>query len=627
MNPTAVTDEPLFAENDHTRLNRIGLRVRTILLTGILTLELILFTVFALVFKPQMHVTLLAGALFFLLCGWVTAVFLARRICRPIDDLVASVRAISNGDYDRPIKIHSYEEMAYLGAETALMQERLKEQFDILANTNEQLMISNQRLESEIAEREKKEAQIRYLAFYDSMTHLPNREFLKIQLEHKLTEAKRAQQMIAILFLDLDHFKRINDTLGHKTGDELLCAVARRLTKSVNEAGDIAANNSDFSNKKLIAANSDHTVARLGGDEFVVVLDDLQTEFDAIAAAQNISRLLARPFELGEWQVFVTSSIGISRYPADGEDAETLLKHADLAMYHAKELGRHQYQLYTSSMDADIQERLALETSLRDSLKQKRFMVFFQPKADARTGQIVGAEALLRWVHPEKGVISPGKFIPIAEETGLIIALGEWVLRTACEQCKAWQASGLAPLRVSVNMSVAQFRQKDLLQTVTAALADSGLSPEYLELELTESLLMENLDSTIALLNELKSIGLQLSIDDFGTGYSSLNYLKQLPIDTLKIDRSFVHDIETSPDDANIVTATIALGHKLRLKVIAEGVEKRSQLKLLREHECDEIQGYLLSRPLPAGEFKRYLQLNQNRIAVLDMPVKIAKLL
>lgn len=459
----------------------------------------------------------------------------------------------------------------------------------------------------DITERKHAIERMHYLAYYDNVTTLPNRALLVELLNQWIRQAKRYNRTVAVLFLDLDHFKRINDTLGHKAGDELLRGVARRLSDSVRDS-DVVMRHVEGPPTQLPTWQSNNTVARLGGDEFVVVLTNLSCLEDASIVARRINDRLSRPFSVEETEVVVSSSIGISAYPTDGDNVEDLIKHADLAMYHAKAKGRNGYQFFTSSMNAYVQDRLSIENHLRESLGCNHFILYYQPKVNTRTGQIVGMEALIRWRHPERGFVSPATFISIAEETGLIIPLGEWVLRRACAQAKAWQQAGLPPLRVSVNLSVAQFKHAELQNTVIDALADAKLKPEYLELELTESLLMENLDTSVAQLEELKAIGVYLSIDDFGTGYSSLSYLKRFPIDALKIDRSFIQDIATDASDATIVTATINLGHNLGHKVIAEGVETQAQLEFLRMLQCDEIQGYLLSKPLPPKQFFEYVQ-------------------
>ena len=445
-----------------------------------------------------------------------------------------------------------------------------------------------------------REQQIRQLAFYDKVTGLPNRTLLEEFLSRELLKAKREQCTLAVLFLDLDHFKRINDTLGHKAGDELLREVGNRLISCVRRYDYVAAES-----KGIYDDASGISVARLGGDEFVIVLNDMRQAEDAGMIARRIIKALAQPVFIGNNEVYVAASIGISNYPLDGSEATILLKNADAAMYHAKSRGRNSYQFYTAAINAQLKERLSMENHLRSSVEQGQFTLCYQPKVELKTGRIVGMEALVRWQHPNGEYIPPTKFIPVAEDTGLIVPLGEWVLRTACEQVKAWQQCGLPPLRVSVNLSAVQFQQKDLPRIVAKVLKESGLAPQYLELELTESLLMDNIVSEQ--LHELSRLNIYLSIDDFGKGYSSLSYLKRFPLDALKIDRSFIDDIETDASDAAIVEATIALGHKIGLKLVAEGVEDVFQLEFLGAQGCDEIQGYLVSKPLSAEQFADYI--------------------
>ena len=446
----------------------------------------------------------------------------------------------------------------------------------------------------DITERKNAEKRIRYLAHYDSVTGLPNRAYLKELLSQWIKRSQRYKQVVAVLFLDLDHFKRINDSLGHSFGDELLRQVADRLTDCVRASDYVSIESNNFTG---------NSVARLGGDEFVIVLGDIIKLQDASIVAKRILHTFSRPFDLGSSQVVVTPSIGISGFPDDGTDVESLLKHADVAMYHAKNKGRNSYQFYSASMNAFMQERLSLEGQLRESIKAGHFQLYYQPKIATRSGAIVGMETLLRWNHPELGFISPAKFIPVAEETGLIVPLGEWVLRTACEQVREWQCMGLPPLKLAVNLSVAQFRQKNLIRNIKRILYETGLDPQFIELELTESMLMENVDASIAQLNELKNLGISLSIDDFGTGYSSLSYLKRFPIEALKIDQSFIREVTFNSNDAAIVNATIALGHKLGLTVVAEGVETLEQVHFLQAESCDQLQGYFYSKPLPEKEF------------------------
>jgi diguanylate cyclase (GGDEF)-like protein len=425
-----------------------------------------------------------------------------------------------------------------------------------------------------------------FLAHYDPLTKLPNRVLLRDRLVVSLAQAHAGSRMIAVLFIDLDRFKNINDTLGHDCGDLLLKEVAKRLCDCIT-LGD--------------------TVARQGGDEFTVILASPANMQEIAETAQEILNQLAQPFMLGEHELFITTSIGISVFPSDGDSIETLVKHADMAMYRAKELGRDNYQFYHQTMNDKSIERLVMENSLRRALEREEFLLHYQPRIDIATGKIAGMEALVRWLHPELGLVPPGQFIPMAEETGLIVPIGEWVLRTACAQNKAWQEAGLPPMRIGVNLSARQFQKKDLVDTIARILEETKLPPQYLELEITETIAMHHADQTIERLQELKEIGVHISIDDFGTGYSSLNYLKRFPVDTLKIDKSFIRDIGLNANDETIVSAVIALAHSFQLKTIAEGVETPTQFSFLQEMKCDQIQGYLFSPPVPTHEFEKLL--------------------
>ncbi len=450
----------------------------------------------------------------------------------------------------------------------------------------------------DITERRAAEERIRHLAYYDSLTGLPNREYFKEHLERALDRCARNEGLVVILFLDLDDFKRINDSLGHTVGDMLLEEVADRLLRSVRASDYIARGE---------AVKEESSVARLGGDEFTVLLEVSRVE-DAAIVAQRILDSLIESVTLAGYEVFVTTSIGISIYPYDGKDLDTLLKNADTAMYAAKQAGKSTYKFYSIAMSSWGAKRLSLESKLRKALEKDELLLYYQPQLQVASGQVVGMEALLRWRNPELGLVSPGDFIPLAEDTGMIISIGEWVLHTACAQHKVWQDAGYHGMRVAVNLSAMQFRQSGLAQVIDAALKQSDLAPEFLELELTESIIMHSARESIATLHELKAMGLTLSVDDFGTGYSSLSYLKQFPLDSLKIDRSFIEDLVNQPDDAAITTAIIAMAHSLNLQVVAEGVTSEQQLDFLRHLNCEMVQGFLFSKPLPAEEFMRYLQ-------------------
>ncbi len=445
----------------------------------------------------------------------------------------------------------------------------------------------NQALEQEISGRKFYQQRLEFQANYDTLTHLPNRNLLSDRLAHAIARAGRNEFTFAVLFLDLDRFKTVNDGLGHPIGDHLLRAVATRLKSCVRD---------------------EDTVARLGGDEFVIVLEYLPRPELAGTVAGHVLKALQPAFKVEGYEFFVTASVGISLFPKDGEDVESLLKNADTAMYHAKERGRANYQFYAEDMNARSVERLVLENNLRYALERDELEIYYQPQADLKSRKLIGLEALLRWNHPQLGMVSPADFIPLAEETGLIVPMGEWVLRTVCVQLKDWLNQGLPHISISVNLSPRQFIQANLPELIAGILNETDLNPTHLELEITEGLLMQDVESAIETLRILKQMQLQLSIDDFGTGYSSLSYLKRFPLDRLKIDKSFVQDITTDPDDAAIALAVISMAHSLRLKVIAEGVETEGQLDFLRRQDCDEIQGYYLSRPLPAAEITTWLR-------------------
>lgn len=432
----------------------------------------------------------------------------------------------------------------------------------------------------DITERKESMERLNHLVNHDTLTTLPNRTLFSDRLNQALAGAHRRKRIVAILCLDLDRFKNINDTLGHAMGDLLLQTVAGRLMDCVRE---------------------DDTVARLGGDEFVFLLDEISRPEDVGKIAKKILESFSEPMLLKGHELFITTSIGISLYPSDGETSEALLKNADTAMYRAKEQGRNNYQLFAAEMNVKTVEYLNLETHLRYALELKELTLCYQPMIASETGRLTGMEVLLRWNHSELGVIPPSEFIPIAEETGLIGQIGLWVLQTACAQNKAWQRAGFAPFRVSVNLSARQFDNKTLSEKVRHVLEETELDPIYLGLELTEGIIMKNPEVAIETLRAFQSLGIEISIDDFGTGYSSLNYLKRFPVNTLKIDKSFVQDISNDPDDAAIIKAVIAMGHSLNLKIVAEGVETVAQLDFLRTMQCDFIQGYLFSRPLSSA--------------------------
>ena len=443
---------------------------------------------------------------------------------------------------------------------------------------------------SDISALKESEARFEHLAHHDPLTGLPNRLLLNARMEHAAVRAHRTKSRFAVLFLDLDRFKTVNDSFGHPVGDQLLQEVARRLTDCVR---------------------ADDTVARLGGDEFTILIEDLLDPGSAVQTAAKILDALAAPFELDGLEVFSSCSVGIALFPDDGRDATTLLRNADSAMYRAKEEGPKSFHLYTTDLSEMARQRLEIETGLRRALERDEFVLHYQPQVSLSDDRVIGAEALIRWQHPKKGLIPPNRFIHVAEETGQIEAIGEWVLKAACSENRKWQDAGLPPIRVAVNVSGLQITHTPLEEVVRETLEFSGLDARYLELEITESVVMDQAEVSARTLDALKKLDVSLAIDDFGAGYSSLSYLKRFPIDRLKIDQSFILDIISSTHDQAIAQAVIALGHSLQLTVIAEGVETTEQLESLRAQGCDEVQGYLFSHPLPAGEFAEFLAKHQ----------------
>jgi diguanylate cyclase (GGDEF)-like protein/PAS domain S-box-containing protein len=439
----------------------------------------------------------------------------------------------------------------------------------------------------DITVRKQKLETILHMAYYDSLTGLPNRYFFLELLQNALTQAQRHGRMLAVLFLDLDRFKNINDRLGHHIGDQLLEATAQRLKECCSREGDI--------------------VARRGGDEFTVLLPELKNIHGSIRVAQRIIGAFAQRFILPGHELSISASIGISVFPQDGCDPETLIKNADSAMYSAKEDGRDRYCLFKPVADSHDFGREPLETSLQNALERGEFLLHYQPKINIKTGQISSIEALARWLHPEFGMLPPTQFIPMAEESGLIVPLGEWVLRTACAQNKAWQDAGYPPMRIAVNFSPKQFQLLNLAEIVEKVLADTHLEPCWLELEVTENIMLRNEEAAVETLNKLSRLGVQISIDDFGTGYSTFSYIKKIPINTLKIDRSFISDISSNLNDEAIAKAVIAMAKNLNMNVIAEGVETEDQRKILESMNCPEMQGFFFSRPLPADELSNFL--------------------
>ncbi len=443
----------------------------------------------------------------------------------------------------------------------------------------------------DITERKTAEQQIEFQAYHDSLTGLANRRLFQEHLTLALALAQRRSRLIAVLFLDLDHFKVVNDSLGHSVGDELLKIVGARLKSAVRE-GD--------------------TVARVGGDEFTIVLQDLQHKDDAVIVAEKVLRTIAEPVDVSGRRLYVTTSIGITTFPDDGDDAETLIKNADNAMYRAKAEGRNTFHMSTQELNRSMQERMTIESGLHQAMERNEFELYYQPQIDIRSMRVVGMEALLRWRHPQRGIVAPADFIGVAEDRGFIVLIGDWVLRTACKHTRSITAGTPdRDFRVAVNISARQFRDQTLVQRVESALGESGLEPGRLELEITESVAMENVELTLSVLTQLRRLGIRIGLDDFGTGHSSLSYLKRFPLDSLKIDRTFVDDLPDRFEDAAIVRAVIQLAQGLNLRVVAEGVERPEQLAFLRENDCQEVQGYYFGQPLQAAEFERLFALDE----------------
>jgi diguanylate cyclase (GGDEF)-like protein len=444
----------------------------------------------------------------------------------------------------------------------------------------------------DLSERKRAEQQIEYQAYHDSLTGLANRRLFQEHLTLAISLAVRKRRPVAVLFLDLDHFKVVNDSLGHTVGDTLLREIATRLRSSIRE-GDV--------------------VARIGGDEFTIVLQELEKKEDAAAMAQRVLRIIAEPMEVDGQRLYITASIGITIYPDDGEDPETLLKNADNAMYRAKAVGRNTYEMSTQELSRSMQERLTLENGLHQAMEKNEFEVYYQPQIDIRSMKIIGMEALLRWRHPERGLMLPGSFLSVAEERGFIVMIGDWVLRTALHQAKIFSDMGFPDFRVAVNLSARQFRELALVEGIESAVKESRVDPHSLELEITESVAMQNVELTFKQLTQLRKSGITIAIDDFGIGHSSLSYLKKFPIDALKIDRNFVEDLPERMEDAAIVRSVIELAQGLNLRVVAEGVETKPQFEFLKKHDCREVQGYYFGFPVPAQEFLEMLQTSSTR--------------
>ncbi len=514
-----------------------------------------------------------------------------------------SVRAVAQSGDEVGVLVGAFNEMLeqieVRDLELGRHRENLEEAVE---QRTVELKSVNQELKNQISQRENAEERIRYLAYYDGLTGLPNRQLFQERLGKSLATAKKLGRVVALLFLDLDRFKQVNDTLGHSVGDELLCEVAQRVVKSVRFTDVVSRPETEA---------IEHEVSRLGGDEFTVLLTQLADPQDAAKVASRMLEELKKPLPVGGYELVTTASIGIAVFPFDGADAETLLRNAETSMYHAKSHHRNTFEFYTEAMNTTAARKLHIANRLRYAMKEGALTLYYQPLRNAATGRLSGAEALLRWNDSEMGPVGPDEFIPIAEDTGLIIGIGAWVLRTACAQVRAWREAGYREIRIAINVSTHQLRQQNWVDTVAQTLKRAELSPAQVELEVTETAILHPDDVTISSLARLNEMGIGLALDDFGTGYSSLSYLRRFPIARVKIDRSFVGDITADPEDAALTTAILTMARSLRLKVVAEGVETLEQADFLRERGCDELQGYLLGRPVPPEEFERFLEIEK----------------
>jgi len=508
-----------------------------------------------------------------LLASALTFYFINQILIRPIQRLGRSARALGRGQFTSKTGITSQDEIGELARSFEEMGRNLQES----------------------------QVQITYLAYHDALTGLPNRRMFQEFLQRAVANARRHHAGLALLFLDLDNFKQINDTMGHQAGDELLQNLSERFTECLREEDLLSLKNVDETYQ-----GPHDTLARVGGDEFLILLSCIEDPSEAAVVAQRLLDTLTKPFVVNNSEFFVSSSIGISIYPTDGEDAETLTKNADIAMYHAKNNGRNNYQYFNESMNVAAIERMMMENALRKAIDNKEFLLYYQPKVETHSGEITGVEALIRWQHPELGIVYPNKFIPIAEESGLIVPIGEWVIDEATRQVRRWEDDGI-DLNISVNISTVQLNKQSVVNVIKNCIEKNKCRTDRLEIELTETSIMDAHEPAINMLNEIKSLGVQISMDDFGIGYSSFRYLRNLPIDILKIDRSFVRHVTTNQDDAAIISAILAMAHTLDLIVIAEGVETLEQLQFLRNRQCDIVQGYLISHPLPDAELRQFI--------------------
>jgi diguanylate cyclase (GGDEF)-like protein/PAS domain S-box-containing protein len=535
-----------------------------------------------------------SGAISFLnltsekMTGWTSD----KAVGRPLDEVFMIVDAATREPDADLMKMATEPDRLHIPAENRILLCRDGTEYDIedsVAPLRDRIgrIVGSVIVFHDVSAARSMSTRMTYAAQHDLVTNLPNRLLLNDRITQSIAFARRNKKSLAVIFLDLDHFKNINDSLGHATGDNLLQSVSKRLLCSVRDSD---------------------TVSRQGGDEFVILLSETNDPEDAATSARKILRSLSGPHSIGGLDLHIDGSIGISVYPGDGEDFETLIKSADTAMYHAKEMGRNNFQFFKTAMNLKAVERQSLEGCLRLALEREEFLLHYQPKVDLNSGEITGVEALIRWLHPDRGLVPPAQFIPVAEDTGLILPIGHWVLREACRQAREWQDAGLPFKRMSVNVSAAEFRHENFVESVRMTLSETGLAARYLDLELTEGVLMQDAESTAAVLQELKIMGVQLAVDDFGTGYSSLSYLRRFPIDVLKIDQSFVREICNDPNDSAIVSAIIDMGKNLKQRVIAEGIETKDQLTFLQTRRCAEGQGYLFSRPLAAAQLACLLQ-------------------
>lgn len=518
------------------------------------------------------------------------------------DQFIATVSAIERDEVKKLIEMAIAERrsfrVSYQVAQLNGSQRHMLNQGEVLYDDQQVAMIMLGAVQ-DITMQKLAEEEIKRLAFYDGLTGLSNRLFFMNQLEQEIVYARRKSSIFALLYLDLDQFKRVNDTFGHNVGDHLLKKIAVALQHCIR-ASDIA---SRFSGNDL-----EKHIARLGGDEFTIILTGVSKVEHVATVARRIVNELPKPYTIEGHEIAITTSVGISMYPADGKDANILLKHADTAMYQAKKSGRNNYQFFRKELNAEVVERFSLERDIARALERNEFILYYQPKVDLRSMKIIGAEALIRWNHPERGMVSPAKFIPIAEESGQIVAINRWVVRSAIQQWQSWRDEGYDPGSVAVNMSGYQFAQQKVMQTVADALDSSGLDPEHLEIEITENVLMQNIGEAAAVLQQLKNMRVRIGVDDFGTGYSSLSYISSFRVDTIKIDRSFVMGCIEKPDNLIIIKTIIAMGQSLGIKVVAEGVETAEQLELIRQHGADIAQGYYFSKPLAPEDFLEFLK-------------------